>query len=249
MNVAAPAAVRTPERTLDEVRLWWVPLDRYVPAMDSLLDDYEQARAAALVRPSDRERYVTAHAAMRCVLGRLLDVEPAQVPIAVTCLGRPYLPGAGIDFSLSHTRRVAVIATADDVRLGVDVTEQVPHVRWRDIVPRSFSAAEQHDLLGRDERDARDRCLAYWAAKEAWLKALGCGLRRDLSSFTVTLDDTGRGTVIDHHWQDESTGDPWLIQLVGRRDSMVTAIAVASTDVSIAERWLDPVTVIQDGVP
>ena len=50
-----------------------------------------------------------------------------------------------------------------------------------------FTAAEQHALAGLLTARRTLASLTLWTRKEAYLKALGCGLQQDLSNFEISV--------------------------------------------------------------
>lgn len=159
-------------------------------ALDAaLLDDEERARSARFVRARDRHRFVLAHAALRVFLARCLDIDPETVCYTAGVHGKPLLAPdlPALQFNLSHSGGLAVLAAARDRAVGVDVE----HVRD---VPDALSIAETHFSLA--EREAlrslapaqrRDAFLRCWTRKEAVIKCSGEGLGRALDSFDVDL--------------------------------------------------------------
>lgn len=121
----------------------------------------------------------------RIVLGSLLGVPPAQVPIRRRCRrcgstehGKPYVAGAPIHFSTSSAGgRVAV--AAGEVPLGVDLVD-VAEIR-PETAGAILSPAEQAD----DPRGL----ATVWARKEAILKATGDGLSVDPQAVRVSAPD------------------------------------------------------------
>ncbi len=98
----------------DDVSLWWCELDHASAAIAGLaatLSRAEHARAARFGTDALRERWIAGRASLRRVLGRVLGVPAAAVPIARGRRGRPQLGGidAGLDFNVSHTGGVALI--------------------------------------------------------------------------------------------------------------------------------------------
>ena len=70
-------------------RLWRVDLEQAPDRLAGLaatLSAPERARAARYRRPRDRDRFVASRGALRAILGGLLAVPPAAVPLAVTPL-------------------------------------------------------------------------------------------------------------------------------------------------------------------
>ncbi|GAA0462262.1 4'-phosphopantetheinyl transferase family protein [Streptomyces olivaceiscleroticus] len=180
-----PGPPPRPRDLVSGPRLWLVraPGPDATPD-ESVLDEEERCRAAALRRPADRALYVAAHVALREVLGGCLGVPAAR--IALTRLpcpgcggphGRPALAGpAGeaVHFSLSHTGGLALLALAARP-VGVDV-ERVPDIGLVRDAAGALHPTEQAELaeLAGDSRAAAfARC---WTRKEAYLKAIGEGL-------------------------------------------------------------------------
>ncbi|WP_328787969.1 MULTISPECIES: 4'-phosphopantetheinyl transferase family protein [unclassified Streptomyces] len=151
---------------------------------DALLDASERSRAAALVRPGDRHRYLAAHVGLRVLLGGYLRIPPERVSfVREDCPhcggphGRPALaggPAAGLHFSLSHTGDVAAVAVAA-APVGLDI-ETHPRPETAESLARSLHPREAAALLALPPA-ARPAALArVWVRKEAYLKATGHGL-------------------------------------------------------------------------
>jgi 4'-phosphopantetheinyl transferase len=155
----------------------------------ALLDHSELHRAARFVRPADRARFVLAHAALRSFLARCLDVEFSTVRYEKGPHGKPRLSQdfGGVEFNLSHSVGLALLAVSRERPIGVDVE----HIRVlpdaASIADATFSVAERNELrsLSADEQMAGFfRC---WTRKEAVVKATGDGLGFALDSFDVSL--------------------------------------------------------------
>jgi len=158
----------------------------------ALLDQEEIARAERFRVAGAREAFVTSRGAQRLVLGRYLGRPPAEVRIARDCRhcgrdhGRPYVGGAPVDFSVSHSAGWLLIAVVSDGLVGVDL-EQVSGSRAvDDLAGRVLGPAEQEQLqhVPRDDRAAW--FIRAWARKEAVLKLTGHGIAARLSGLEVT---------------------------------------------------------------
>ena len=156
---------------------------------EALLDDEERARSTRFVRPPDRRRFVLAHAALRMFLARCLDVHPTAVRYEKGVHGKPRLAEGlpSLEFNLSHSGGLGVLAVARDRSVGVDV-EQVRDVPDAlSIADTHFSAAERQVLRSLPAAELRGAFFRCWTRKEALIKALGEGLGRALDSFDVDL--------------------------------------------------------------
>lgn len=156
---------------------------------EALLDDEERARALRFVRSPDRSRFVLAHAALRLFLARCLDVQPAAVRYESGLHGKPRLaPGLpALEFNLSHSAGLGLLAVARDRPVGVDVEHLRDVPEALNIADTHFSAAEREVLVSLPPAERRAAFFRCWTRKEAVIKALGEGLGRALGSFEVDL--------------------------------------------------------------
>jgi 4'-phosphopantetheinyl transferase len=156
---------------------------------EATLDDEEQARSARFVRPRDRRRFVLTHVALRLFLARCLGMDPMAVRYENGIHGKPRLaPGLpSLEFNLSHSGGLALLAVARDRPVGVDVERlrDVPDALT--IADTHFSAAEREVLRSLPATEQRRAFVRCWTRKEAIVKAVGEGLSRALDSFDVDL--------------------------------------------------------------
>ena len=176
-------------------------IDVYVVDLDSQaarsadhaawLDDDERARAQRFRRPGLARRWLAARAALRGVLARHLECEPAEVRFVLGDNGKPALVsrGAGPYFNVSHSAGIALIAVTPVAPLGVDVEFEKPLTDWRAVAARFFSPAERAQLAALAEADREHGFYRCWTSKEAVIKATGEGLSAELTAFDVSLGE------------------------------------------------------------
>ncbi|MFI6099287.1 4'-phosphopantetheinyl transferase family protein [Lentzea sp. NPDC051213] len=162
------------------------------------LDERERATARRFVFDHDRSQYLVAHALVRRVLALHTGVAENQLGFWRSHRGRPFLEppvggwpyeDEGIDFNLSHTRGVNVIAVTSHRRIGVDVERlDREDVKTIDAVAEAFSPEEQQWLAGLPDAARRRGVLRLWTLKEAYAKARGLGLALPFDSFGFALD-------------------------------------------------------------
>jgi 4'-phosphopantetheinyl transferase len=165
------------------------------------LDAGEQARAARIVDARTRHRWTMARDALRVILASYARVDPKALRFSTTGYGKPsFTHGrgseAGLEFSLSHSDDVTLIAVARAGAVGVDLERVTPLASdLRDIADR-FLAADERPIA--DLVDARERLAAFyrcWTRKEAVLKAAGLGLHSALDEVSVEWAETARPRV------------------------------------------------------
>jgi 4'-phosphopantetheinyl transferase len=152
----------------------------------SVLDEQEQQRAARFVHDRDRRSYLSAHLALRHLLGRHLNLAPGELafarepcPLCDEPHGRPVVAGAGpaVHFSLSHSGELVLLGIAG-APVGVDV-EEVPEEQVAADLSSRLHPAEQAEIAAAEQ--PRLAFARVWARKEAYLKGIGTGLPRGLA--------------------------------------------------------------------
>lgn len=169
--------------------VWWARPDAARPWHRRLFTADELGRADAYRRREDRDRFTVGCATSRLVLGRLLGLAPADVPLRRDCArcgrphGRPRLPGDELHLSVSHSGDWVAVAVTDLGPVGVDVERHAPTAELAETV---LSPAEAAVLARLPEPERATALIEYWVRKEAVLKATGDGLRVALSGVVVS---------------------------------------------------------------
>lgn len=175
--------------------VWRIDLDAVEgvePALrgDGPLDAAELARAARFAFERDGRRFVAARVALRHILGMALRRDPAALVLEAPPLLRPRLAGdPGLDFNLSHSGRLALVAVAQSAPLGVDVEEWRPVPDAIALSARLFTPGERAALAA----DPRCAFLTCWTRKEAVLKSTGRGLSVEPCTVEVGATPEPRG--------------------------------------------------------
>lgn len=118
----------------------------------------------------------------------LSDFEPAFEE-----RGKPVVKG--IEFNLSHSGGIALVAvSSDSVPVGCDVqrVENKSVDRLDAITKRFFSVKEQNilqEMMQKDDEAFKELFYLIFSAKEAYIKMTGEGLERPMDSFEIPLDD------------------------------------------------------------
>ncbi len=172
--------------------IWLLNLDEDPGAEPSWLSRQEDARALEFVRPLDAQRYRAAHQALRTILGSLTRQSPQALDLTHLPQGKPTLVGNDVpSFNLSHSQGWGALACCmppSAPSVGVDLECHAQATGLESAADHFMSAQEWQQWL-RLPREARAlAALCCWTRKEAVLKALGCGLQAELTSFTVGLN-------------------------------------------------------------
>jgi 4'-phosphopantetheinyl transferase len=157
----------------------------------ALLDPQERVAAERFRLASAKDAFVASRVAQRLVIGSYLQRPPEAITIARDCRhcgkqhGRPYVPGAAVDFSVSHSAGWLLLAVVADGVVGVDL-EQVSGRPVDDLANRVLGPAEQQQFLLVPHDQRPGWFIWAWARKEATLKLTGHGIAGPLSGLDVT---------------------------------------------------------------
>lgn len=194
--IRASAAV-PPPLAPEAVHVWRVRLDPSAELDESweLLSNDEQRRADRLIQEHHRRRFVAAHGALRRILAGYTASHARELEFHRGPHGKPTLATAHgrsrpeLEFNLSHSADLALVAVARERPVGVDLERWKPEMDHLALANRFFSPSERaslRSLAGRGD-DLVYGFFAAWTRKEAYLKARGEGVMRGLHHFDVTL--------------------------------------------------------------
>lgn len=165
-----------------EIHVWKVRLDEetFLRASGAaVLDASEVAQAARYRLSADRMRFLTRRTALRSILSSYLGIPAADIELTKTESGRPELSGRGLgralDFNVSHTADMALVALSKRT-VGVDVERLERKVDMEGIASAWFAPAEVACIWSGFHGSALRGFFYHWTAKEAYLKAVGCGI-------------------------------------------------------------------------
>lgn len=152
----------------------------------------ERERAERFYFERDKKRSVVNQGVLRIILGRYLDVEPADLQFCYGSHGKPTLAepfdGEDLRFNSSHSDELLLYAFTRGREIGIDVERVRPLPDYEQIAERFFSSEENAALRTFPSSQKLRAFFDCWTRKEAFLKATGEGLSRSLDQFCVSLD-------------------------------------------------------------
>ena len=230
-----------PQRLLlkGEIHVWLAGLgdtDLLAAHCADCLSLAERERAARFKFARDRKRYVISHGALRSILAMYLGVEVAAIDFDSGPAGKPKLAqnlaGSGVEFNLSHSGEVALIAVTRGEEIGIDVERIREDFAFKPIAQRFFTANEVaalEDLPVDLQREAFYKC---WTSKEALLKAEGTGLSGSLDEVQIVLTSEGGVRIA-------LAACEWSLAELSRIEGYAAALAAKKSDrCPQCYRWL-----------
>lgn len=149
-------------------------------------------RAAKITNSKNRLLSLSGELLARYLLDRVFGLPVTETEFSITDKGKPVIPGRNdVHFNISHSGTTVAAAVAQS-RIGVDI-EHFRKINFR-IAERYFTPAELFYIHTQDEPEKTQNFFEIWTIKESFLKAIGTGLTRSLSSFEVS-NEAGRFTI------------------------------------------------------
>jgi 4'-phosphopantetheinyl transferase len=148
-----------------------------------------------------------AHAAVRRILGRATSRRPDSLRYLRGPFGRPFVAGLGLDFSLSRSGDLALLALSTGPRVGVDVEAVQPGIVEPALLLPYVTTDTVAALAAMSDVQRIDGFFRLWTRIEALSKARGTGIAAgphprlalgDMAPSTRALPDDGGDF---HHWQ------------------------------------------------
>jgi 4'-phosphopantetheinyl transferase len=193
------------------------------------LSDDERNRADAFTRDSDRRRYVLARARLRQLLAEQLGIAPREVEFVYGRCGKPRLSSrhghTPLTFNVSRCGDLAALAVAVARPIGVDI-EAIRLLPDADgIADIAFSRRERSEFRALDPQDRPLGFFNCWTRKEAFVKALGDGLRHPLHAFDVSLTP-GQPAIVRRVGRAHGNRTGWELRAFTPAPGFVGAIAI-----------------------
>ncbi len=224
----------------NEVQLWYFKVDEFLKDVESyanLLSLNETVRADSFKFDKERTVYILARGLLRILSGRYLNKIPKNIKFDYGEYGKPgYNFQTPIEFNISHSGNIIVMAFARNCEIGVDIEKIKDDFDVIDIAQHFFSPDEIQTLKALPEQEQVHGFYRCWTRKEAFIKAKGNGLSFPLTSFSVSLD-VDRAELLRTDW-DITEKKKWQLFTFTRTKDYLGALSVKGNVASIRQmKW------------
>jgi 4'-phosphopantetheinyl transferase len=100
-----------------------------------------------------------------------------------------------LEFNVSHSRDRLLVAVTAGRAVGIDIEFRRTKLTMESIAKRWFAPEEQ--TFFRTLEDPATGFFEIWAKKEAYVKAMGVGIYKDLNTFAVPLGERRFSPILD----------------------------------------------------
>jgi 4'-phosphopantetheinyl transferase len=171
------------------VQIWIADLQtwkNYATPMRLLLSKQEQDRLERYKIPIKKQEFLSSRGILKFILSKYTGIPPEHVQLEISPDGKPFLPGSQIQFNISHSAEKLICVLCLDNLIGVDIQEIYPITGSDHIIQTFFSPAEvQYLSSAAAQQRNQELFFAIWTAKEAYLKAVGSGIRRSFNQLSI----------------------------------------------------------------
>ncbi len=216
------------------IDLWHILLDEIADPTSfdeyrSLLSHEELQRLQRFTHDKSRRLFLVGRALLRKTLSQYTGHDPRGLEFRYNAHGKPSLKTPvepPLEFSVSHTRGLAVCAVALGDPLGVDVERDRTVSNPLEIARRFFAPAEAAAL---EKLPAERRGAAFielWTLREAFVKARGVGLMTRPADFAFSLS-ADREATVSFNESSEKSPDDWQFARFRLATDYQVALAIA----------------------
>lgn len=245
--------------TTNEIHLWYAHDEEICDSnllaqYQNFLSNEERMQQKRFYFARDRHQYLITRALLRSVLSLYVSsISPEAWQFKKNSYSKPYienfpLPFA-INFNLSHTEKMIVLAITPDRDIGVDVEFLLRRSITLDIAKRYFSEVEFQDLSALPIEQQKKRFFDLWTLKEAYIKACGMGLAIPLDHFSYSFPRSGEIQISFDSNRDDHP-EYWSLWQIKPNDTHIVSLAVqgahSSKHYSIFMREIVPLKSIKE---
>jgi len=155
-----------PQLGPDATHIWRIDLDLASNGIKYPLSDSELERSERFISDRDRNRFIQGRGGMRSILGNYLGMPGQQLQIDIAKQGKPFLthPGTNLQFNLTHTAGMALLAVTLDTAIGIDMEQIRDRTGYMRIAKRIFADSIYNHLVSLPESDRHFAFLFHWTS-------------------------------------------------------------------------------------
>lgn len=176
-----------------------------------------QVKALSFKKIQDRNRFIVARAMLNLLLSKYCQ---QKFKLIIDTNGKPILENHELEFNISHSENVVLIAVSRSSQIGIDI-EKISTTLELDSYRAIFHESELKKFNQIFERKDSTEFFKIWTHKEAISKALGIGLSLNFNELALCNRETS--LCIEHI--SNCFPQEWSLHTLNPYDDYVGAIA------------------------
>jgi len=181
----------------NEIHIWVNYLNVHearIKHLYPLLSNQEKERSERFKFYKHRKAFIASHGFMHSVLAYYIDCAAKDIEFSHGEFGKPSLIPAQnpnkIQFNLSHSNNLAMLAICKNKSVGIDVEYAERKTDWMGVSKRFFTEDEQQKLFSLKVNEQKNAFFQIWTRKEAHMKVTAKGLSLAPTEFEVSVPPT-----------------------------------------------------------
>lgn len=150
------------------------------------LSEKEVFRSKQILLDIDKQRFIITRSLLKRLISIFLKVDTKEIEIRNNKNGKPFLANyQDLQFNVSHTNNIFVIAFVNGKNIGVDIEDQNRILNISLLKDILFTPAELNIFNTIENNLKNDFIIHYWTTKESILKATGEGLSKPMNELEI----------------------------------------------------------------
>jgi 4'-phosphopantetheinyl transferase len=216
----------SPYEIIHRIHIWTISIGNSAATvrLEQVLDESENARAQRFAFSSLRDRFIEVRGALRCLLALYLDTNPSTIRLEYGPNGKPSVEsGSNIEFNVSHSKDLAVVAITTNCRVGVDIEYMCELSELEQIASSFFRPEEFAAIASSPPAERRSAFFRSWTRKEAYVKALGAGFSTPVEGLPVTASESPAHSL--HAGLEGAANESWVLEDLNLAPDYAVALA------------------------
>ncbi|MEM1244109.1 MAG: 4'-phosphopantetheinyl transferase superfamily protein [Pseudomonadota bacterium] len=195
-----------------------------------LLSAVEIEKTRRFIFNKDKVGYSYSIGHTRKILATMLGISPKTITFEKGQHGKPYVAASqnhlSLQFNITHTLGCILIAVTREDEVGVDVENMQRQLDFQGVAKHYYHADECEFVTQQQSQPQNEYFFYIWTRKEAFIKAIGYGLRYELKKFS-TVEDNVKDEKFPHWYTRSFYIDNYLAALTTlHQDSQIIFFAL-----------------------
>lgn len=164
----------------DDIQIWSISLDsneKFRDACLNALGEKGRERINYFKFKQVQESYIISQGGLRLLLSHYLNIPADKIQIGKLSKGKPYsIDNPKLRFNMSNSGRRVVYAFSMDEEIGIDLERLRELSDLDELIEKNYNSYER-DYINKLPEQRSYRFFKFWTIKEAYLKAIGVGMR------------------------------------------------------------------------
>jgi 4'-phosphopantetheinyl transferase len=175
-----------------EIHLWTVSnnsSNQFLEQCKFALTPSELERSTFFKFKAAQESYIISQGGLKLLLSSYLNIEPHQVKFGRHSKGKPYsMDDPSLFFNISNSGNRVVYAFSRAGEVGIDLELIRPLPDLNELIEKNFSKKER-EYIHKNADERLQRFFKFWTVKEAYLKAIGEGMRLTPDNLEFSIEN------------------------------------------------------------